>query len=168
MSTAARLCSACGMCCNGVLFHTVRILPEDSVGELSALGLKLKRKKRERWLQQPCPAHRDSQCSIYLQRPQRCRLFECQQLRRVAMGEIDEAAALAKIQEVRNRVESVEILLAQSGKTDPKRPLRKRYEKICAEPVDTTSTSGELRLRDQLSEEMRALEEILDRDFRVE
>lgn len=167
MSVAARLCSACGLCCNGVLFHTVRILPEDSVGELSALGLKLKRKKKERWLHQPCPAHRDSQCSIYSQRPQRCRRFECQQLKRVGIGEIDEATARLKIQEVRGRVASVEALLEQSGKTDSKRPLSKRYEKICAEPVDATSPAEELYLRDQLVAEMRALEEILDRDFRV-
>jgi cell division initiation protein len=51
-------------------------------------GLKLKRKNRQDYILQPCPAYRDAQCSIYLQRPERCRLFECQQLKRVASGAI--------------------------------------------------------------------------------
>jgi len=167
MTAAARLCAACGMCCNGVLFHTVRILPEDSVGELSALGLRLKRKKKERWLLQPCPAYRDSQCSIYAQRPQRCRLFECQQLQRVAIGEIDEAAALSKIRDVKRRVAVVEALLAESGKTDPKRPLSKRYEKICAEQVADSSDDEAIARRTRLTAEMRELDQILDQEFRV-
>src|SRR5882757_2729915 len=96
---ATSLCAQCGMCCNGVLFHTVRILPADSPGALSALGLKLKRKKGERLLLQPCPAHRDTCCSIYESRPQRCRLFECRQLQRLAAGEITEAMATEKIHE---------------------------------------------------------------------
>ena len=28
-SAASRLCTACGMCCNGVMFHTVRLQPRD-------------------------------------------------------------------------------------------------------------------------------------------
>lgn len=168
MSAATRLCAACGMCCNGVLFHTVRILPEDSVGELSALGLKLKRKRGERWLFQPCPAHGKNGCSIYAQRPQRCRRFECRQLQRVAMGEISEAEALAQIEGVKRRVAAIELLLEQSGKTDPKRPLSKRYERICADPVDASWEPEAIRRREQLSARMAELEAILDREFRVD
>src|SRR4051812_30010660 len=93
-SVGARLCGACGLCCNGVMFHSVRLQPNDSARELAALGLKLKRRKQQDWLLQPCPAYQDGQCSIYAQRPQRCRLFECKQLQRVKTGEITEAMAL--------------------------------------------------------------------------
>lgn len=167
MTVAARLCAACGMCCNGVLFHTVRILPEDSVGELSARGLKLKRKRKERWLLQPCPAHESNGCSIYAQRPQRCRRFECRQLQRVALGEISEAGALVQIEDVKRRVAAIELLLEQSGKTDPKRPLSKRFDKICAEPVDASLGPEAIGRREKLTAAMRELDSILDREFRV-
>lgn len=68
-STAARLCAACGLCCNGVMFHTVRLQPGDVPPELAALGLKLKRKQRGDLILQPCPAYREERCSIYAQRP---------------------------------------------------------------------------------------------------
>ena len=81
-SAAARLCSQCGMCCNGVMFHRVRLQPADSPKELAALGLKLKRKRGQHYLLQPCPAFQGTHCSIYASRPERCRLFECRQLQR--------------------------------------------------------------------------------------
>src|SRR5690242_10002477 len=75
-SAASRLCSACGLCCNGVMFHTVKLQPSDSAKELTALGLKLKRKKSGNYIQQPCPQYQYGECAIYAVRPQRCRLFE--------------------------------------------------------------------------------------------
>src|SRR3954452_24978868 len=107
-SVATRLCAACRLCCNGVMFHTVRLQPNDSPRELAALGLKLKRRKQQDWLLQPCPAHQDGQCSIYAQRPERCRLFECKQLQRVKTGEITEAMALEKIREVQRLTAQLE------------------------------------------------------------
>src|SRR4051812_31950867 len=132
-SAASRLCTACGLCCNGVMFHTVRLQPGDSAKELTALGLKLKRKNKQNYILQPCPAYKGSQCSIYQYRPERCRLFECRQLKRVGAGEISESAALEKIRDVQRRVEVVNELMAQAGATNVKRPLSKRWEKVLAE-----------------------------------
>ena len=163
-SAASRLCGACGLCCNGVLFHTVRLQPGDSARELAALGLKLKRKKRRDYILQPCPAWRDSQCSIYLQRPERCRLFECRQLQRVAAGEISEAAALEKIRDVQARVETLHGLLQRAGSTNARRPLARRCEKILAEPsLDEAGAA----LREEIARAMRELDALLDRDFRI-
>ena len=89
--------------------------PGDSPKELAALGLRLKRKKRQQIILQPCPAWRNSQCSIYVQRPERCRLFECRQLKRVALGEITEAAALEKIRDVQGRVAHLNTLLHRAS-----------------------------------------------------
>ena len=114
------LCQACGLCCNGVMFHTVRLQPADSAKALAALGLKLKRKKGHDYILQPCPAFRGEQCSIYTARPERCRLFECRQLQRLAAGEITEAAALETIRDVQQRVAHLYALLAQAGTTDRK------------------------------------------------
>jgi len=165
-SAASRLCAACGICCTGVMFHNVRIQSNDAWRELVAFGLKLKRKHSEQFTQQPCPAYRESQCAIYPQRPVRCQLFTCRQLQRVAVGKVSESEALEKINEVVDRVALVEELLHASGKTDPQKPLAKRYEKITAEPVDLSGDPHAVELRGQLLHAMQALEELLAKDFR--
>ncbi len=165
--SAGDLCRACGLCCNGVLFHTVRLQPADSAKALAALGLKLKRKKGAHYILQPCPAWCGGQCGIYAARPERCRRFECQQLQRIATGAIAPEQALARIREVQSRVADLERLLAQCGRTDPQRPLSRRYEKIFAEPLDPSSPPAALALRAALTQAMQALESILDADFRM-
>ena len=120
------------------MFHRVRLQPADSPKELAALGLKLKRKRGQHYLLQPCPAFQGTHCSIYASRPERCRLFECRQLQRVNAGEITEAMALEKIREVKRRVGEVNDFLGQADETtDPKKPLMKRCEKVLAEPLDS-------------------------------
>ena len=166
-SAASRLCKACGLCCNGVMFHTVRLQPRDSAKALAALGLKLKRKQGQNYILQPCPAFRGGQCSIYLARPERCQLFECRQLKRIAAGETTEALAFEKIKDVQQRVERLIQRLQACGKTDPKRPLSKRYEKIMAEPFEAESDLTAMALRRELTREMQELKELLDRDFRL-
>lgn len=166
---AGRLCAACGLCCNGVMFHTVKLQAGDSRTELAALGLKLKKKQKEHYILQPCPAFKENRCSIYLQRPTRCRLFECRQLLRLAGGEITEGEALEKIREAQARVETVERLLARSGKTDPKRALSKRYDKIVAEPLhEESAEAGAIVLRGELDRAMLELNQMLNRDFRLQ
>ena len=167
-SAAARLCSACGLCCNGVLFHTVKMQPGDSPKALAALGLKLKRKSGGQYLLQPCPAFCGTHCSIYAARPERCRVFECRQLKGVAAGEISEAAALERIREARRRVAELEDLLHKSGRTNPKRPLSKRCEKATAEPVTAASEPAATELRERLTHAMRELDSMLDREFRIQ
>lgn len=163
-SAASRLCAECGLCCNGVIFHTVRLQPADSAKELAALGLKLKRKKGANYLLQPCPAFRGTHCAIYAARPERCRLFECRQLKRVAAGRITEAMALAKIREVQRLVEEVNGLLEKAGGTNAKRPLSKRCEKALAEPP---ADEAAMQLQDRLKSATQQLDTLLDRDFRL-
>ena len=149
------------------MFHTVRLQPGDSSQALVALGLKLKRKKGQNYLLQPCPAFQHMQCSIYAARPERCRLFECRQLERVASGETTEAQALEKIHEARRRVDELNELLQQSGGTNPKRPLSKRCEKILAEPLHSSSEPVAVELRSRLTLAMAELNTLLNEDFRL-
>ncbi|MCX6967541.1 MAG: hypothetical protein NTZ46_07125 [Verrucomicrobia bacterium] len=127
--------------------------------------MKIKHKHTEQFILQPCPAFRESQCAIYAQRPERCGLFTCRQLKRIASEEISEADALEKIHEVVQRVAQVNHLLEASGKTDPKRPLGKRFEKITAIPVDPSDLQA-VELRSQLTLAMQELEELIDKEFR--
>jgi len=148
------------------MFYKVRLQSNDLLRELKALGLKIKRKHTEYFSLQPCPAYREAQCAIYPQRPVRCQIFTCRQLKRVASGEISEAEALEKIHEVVQRVAQVNQFLDESGKTDPGRPLGKRYEKITAEPVDLSSDPKTVELRGRLTLAMQELEELIEKDFR--
>jgi Fe-S-cluster containining protein len=166
-SAAARLCAQCGLCCNGVMFHTVQLQPGDSARELAALGLKLKRKQGRQFILQPCPAFQNSQCSIYAARPERCGRFECQQLKRLAAGAITEAMALEKIHTAQRRVELINELLEQAGRTNFKHPLSKRCEKVLAEPIDLVSNQEAIALRHQLTQALQELNVLLNDDFRI-
>jgi Fe-S-cluster containining protein len=161
---ASRLCAACGMCCNGVMFDIVRLQPGDSPKRLSALGLKVKRKRGQSHFVQPCAAHQDSQCSIYAERPQRCRIFECRQLQRVAAGEITEVAALEKIGGALRLIADINALLLCAGDTNARHALSKRCETAMDEP---TSDAAALELRRRLAGAKRELDTLLDQEFRV-
>jgi uncharacterized protein len=166
-SAASRLCADCGMCCNGVMFHTVHLKPRDSAKDLAALGLKLKRKRGQNYILQPCPAYRESHCSIYAARPERCRLFECRQLRSVAAGEITEAMAREKIAVAQQLVAEVNALLLRAGGRNTKHPLSKRFEAAMAEPVDPSSDESAAGIRNQLTRAMDQLGVLLDQEFRI-
>jgi len=154
------------MCCNGVMFHKVGLQPGDSLPELKSLGLHVKRRRRGEFSLQPCPAYQEAHCTIYAQRPCRCRLFECRQLRQVASGAISETMALEKIGEAVALVAQVNALLMAEGKNDLKKPLSKRYDQVTAEPLDPTADPETIERREQLTVGMQALEAVLENDFR--
>jgi len=166
-SAAPRLCSACGMCCNGVMFDMVRLQPDDSPKGFAALGLKVKRKRGQSHFVQPCPAHCGSQCSIYAARPERCRIFECRQLQRVAAGEITGAAAREKISEALQLVAEINALLLRAGGTNAKHSLSKRCESVIAEPFDSSTDMAALEIRKRLTDAKRKLDALLDQEFRI-
>lgn len=71
------------------------------------------------------------------------------------------------ILEVKRRIVEFERLLELAGDTNQKRSLAKRFEKVTAEPVDETSDQDLVRLRKELADAERILNEMLDEDFRV-
>ena len=166
-AAASRLCAGCGMCCNGVMFDIVRLQPGESPKAFAALGLKVKRKRGESHIVQPCPAHRDSQCSVYAARPERCRVFECRQLQRVASGEITEAMAREKIGEAVRLVAEVNALLLHAGGTNENRALSKRCEQAMSGPGDESPDAAAVEIRAQLTRAKRELDALLDREFRI-
>ena len=166
-SAASRLCAACGMCCNGVMFDIVRLQAGDSPKGLAALGLKVKRKRGQSHFVQPCAAYCDSQCSIYAERPERCRVFECRQLQRVASGEITEGMALGKIGAAVQLAAEVNVLLLRAGGTNERHSLTKRCETAMAEPPDPSPDATVLVTRDQIRRAKRELDALLNEEFRI-
>jgi len=163
--SAERLCAACGMCCNGVLFHGMAVQPGDSLRALAAKGLRAKRRDGELQFQQPCPAHDGNCCRIYAERPQRCRAFACRQLEGVFNGEILESAAMEKIHEARRRTDRVRELLEMLGDDRKTRPLATRCAGVFTPPLDPSPHAEALRA--ELRGAMTALEAMLAKDFRT-
>lgn len=162
---AERLCGACGMCCNGVLFHGMAVQPEDSLRALAAKGLRAKRRDGELQLTQPCPAHDGHCCRIYADRPQRCRVFACRQLQAVLDAETTESAALEKIREARRRSDRVRELLEMLGDSRVNRPLASRCANVFTPPLDPSRNAEACRTN--LRHAMEALEQMLNSDFRT-
>jgi Fe-S-cluster containining protein len=153
---ASRLCTACGMCCNGVLFEIVRLQPQDSVKELAKLGMQINRRKTQPYFKQPCRFINDCTCMIYEQRPTRCRRFECLQLKLLAAEEITEEEAAAKIAEAKTLVQRIHELLAEAGDHAVDEALEERVRRVLGDQTDTP-----------LYHEMQTLKRLLNRDFRA-
>ncbi len=164
---SARLCGACGMCCDGVLFHSVELQAGDHPRQLASLGLKLRRKKGVEFFLQPCAAHRvegeTCSCAIYDDRPARCRLFNCRQILAVESGTVTETEAAGKIREARTRVVRVHQLMDEVGETNPGRSLAHRVANALTLPEGAERTP----LHDELDSAMRELEAFLTKEFRV-
>ena len=150
------LCIECGLCCNGVMFSIVALQPGESAKALGALGLRVKRGT----FTQPCAALDGLCCTIYEQRPVRCRLFECQQLQRIADGRLTEAQALEAIRDVQRRVAELNLLLEKAGANNPRKPLYHRC-------VTALGEDHPPELLGQIARASAAIEAILDADFRL-
>jgi Fe-S-cluster containining protein len=148
------------------MFHLVELQPADSPSALKTLGFHLKRKHRQDYFKQPCPAHGPGGCSIYTQRPERCRVFDCLTLDRVATGEYTEDFALEKILQARALATRLESLLESLGDTNTKRPLTKRFEKVNAEPLHDGLSSEVRARRIELAGVMHEFQTLLDAHFR--
>lgn len=148
------------MCCDGTLFHSVVLQPTDSRRTLISLGLTLKRKPGLTTFRQPCSAHKNNQCGIYENRPQRCRLFNCQQLLRVASGKITQSVAQETIASTRQKINQVVEKIERLSETNPNQGLAQRFSVALA----NTTPSPE---RAELEAAMTELQGILEKEFRV-
>lgn len=166
-AAASRLCTACGMCCDGTMFQIVRMQPGDKPAELGRLGMKMRCHEGEFHMEQPCAALRELCCTIYDKRPMRCRLFNCQQLQRLEAGVISEDEAAAVISATRDLVRQVRHLIEQGGLREDGQALAERYERLISTPVNVELEPEMVPLREELDMQMQQLRVILRRDFRV-
>ncbi len=95
------LCLSCGMCCDGTIFDTVPIKSEDFLPPLESAGIKIEKRKKEFFFNQPCTAFRQNCCQIYADRPTNCREYRCKLLRKYERGEISQTDALQQISRAR-------------------------------------------------------------------
>jgi len=163
---ATRLCTACGMCCDGTMFQIVKMQPGDHPAKLAKLGMRIRCKDGEYHMEQPCPALKELKCAIYEKRPARCRLFHCQQLRLVESDGTTEADAMALISEARELAAHVRDLIGQNGLREDGQPLLERFERVMSTPVDARLEPELAALREDLDNAMRKLRNVINRVFR--
>ena len=164
-NSVSQLCPNCGLCCNGVLFADVELQPGDNAERLIELGLSLKRKGRKQTFFQPCRCFDGTLCGIYVERPQRCRTFECGLLKRVQSDEITADAALKQIAETKKIVEKIRRLLNRLGDHDEQLALTKRYANVMAQPIDLSAGDEGSDTRGELMLAVNDLMQVLQREF---
>jgi uncharacterized protein len=163
---AQQLCLACGLCCNGVIFADGQLQPGDDAARLRALGLKLKaRSTSPVKFHQPCGAFAGCRCTIYSERPEYCRAFDCSLLKRATASDITPDAALKVVRSAKNRAEKVWRLLQSLGCHDEHVALSVRFrrlsKRIHEEPLDAPRAD----LFAELTLAMHQLNVVLSREF---
>ena len=103
----------CGLCCDGGIFLDVP-LTGDEVDRLARHG-KICRDEggNTATLAQPCQFHAAGACTIYSDRPARCRTFHCLLLNRYLAGESSQPEAQALISRALQLRQELETLLRQ-------------------------------------------------------
>ena len=133
-SLASRLCTQCGLCCDGSLFADVRLQRGDDPDSLRAAGLRLWRitaaGKALLRFPQPCAAFDGCHCSVYPDRPRYCREFECGVFKEVARGTRSLADAQRAVRAARRRVDAVRRLLRKLGEENETSPLGVRFRRV--------------------------------------
>ena len=158
------LCTACTLCCNGVLFADVRLQGGDDARRLEELGVALSAGANPRF-RQPCACLKNGVCQIYADRPKRCRTFECRLLQKTLAGEVTAITALRTIGTTKKRVEGVQRILRELGDTDESVPLSRRYQRIMRQPIDLAVDKGGAQGRGKLMKAVAQLATVLERHF---
>lgn len=149
---AQKLCLACGMCCNGVIFADVQLQGGEKADDLRALGLALRTKKEIVFFRQPCAAFQNCRCQIYAGRPRHCRQFNCLLLNEVQSGAVSPENALKTIATAQRRVAKVKKLLRRLGDEEEQTALSLRVRRMIRQlpqtdmDAETAHTFSELTI----------------------
>ena len=133
VDSGEQLCLACGLCCDGTLFHHVTLEAGDDAKRLKALGLPVVASRARTPVTrfpQPCAALcADRTCRLYADRPRQCRAFECGVFKEVRTGRLGFAPALKLVKQAREQSDRIRRLLRELGDTDEHRSLNERFRR---------------------------------------
>jgi len=159
-----RLCTMCGLCCNGTLFADVELVGEAEVKRIEIMGLEVEDVDRKTGLlSQPCAALCGTRCGIYEHRPKVCRLFECHLLQDARQGAVTVERALEQIADAHGQIRHVRATLERLGSGDEDLPLKER----CAETLAASGDATPQRAQDlaELEAAMATLEKTIWNTF---
>lgn len=96
---SSALCLACGMCCDGTLHRSGRLVDEDDADRAHALGLAIVQTDGHRGFAMPC-ARFDRCCTAYgVARPRVCAQYFCEPLLAFRRGDLPLEEARARVEE---------------------------------------------------------------------
>ncbi len=137
------LCKSCGLCCTGHLFICTKLRSAE-LDSAEALGLRVFRSvPRQRGFSQPCPLWQ-GQCTIYSSPhyPHFCRTYKCKLLKKVLDETTSLPEALIEIEQVKEMIHELEVLLPVSPRTN----FRERLVETL-EAESTAENEKDLNLR---------------------
>ena len=95
-TTAAALCTTCGLCCQGLL-HSNAVLRNAEVSGARSRQLNVIQNENGAFFKQPCPCLKGTECSIYESRFETCKGYQCKLLKSLLGGEITLDDSLAVV-----------------------------------------------------------------------
>jgi len=159
-----RLCTKCGLCCDGSLFSDVELTGSAEASGLEAMGLEVEDDDGG-LLVQPCGALEDKRCNIYAHRPACCRTFECRLLQEVRRGRLDVARAEKQIAETVRRIGRIRAMGAELGPIDEHLPFQELCAEILATAAETSAGSAKNPMCTDLEVEMNAVKTLIRTRF---
>jgi hypothetical protein len=133
VESSEQLCLACGLCCDGTLFHHVKLEAGDDARKLKELGLPVRTSRAKTPVTrfpQPCAALcADRTCRVYADRPGQCRSYECGVFKDLQAGRVTPAAALRLVKQARQDADRIRGLLRLLGDADEQRSLNERFRR---------------------------------------
>jgi hypothetical protein len=102
------LCLSCGLCCNGIL-HTYAVILPNEAERVCALGLTVETTSKGLRFRLPCPLLKECFCPVYENenRPNTCKEYQCELLKKFLNGAITLDQALQIIQLTRELLNDV-------------------------------------------------------------
>lgn len=146
-----RLCTKCGLCCDGSLFADVELAGAAEAARLEAMGLEIDDDDGG-LLVLPCGALRGRRCSIYEHRPATCRTFECRLLQDVRRGVLGAEEGEKVISETSTRIRRLRRLAASLVDGDERLPLRE----LCLDALSPSEGGRKLPRVDRKRAELEA------------
>ena len=127
------LCKSCGLCCTGHFFIWSKLRSAE-LDSIESLGLKVFREPEQRGFSQPCPLWQ-GQCTIYKSShyPRFCQTYKCKLLKQFLNENIRLSEALIVVQQAKEMIEKIELLLPDSSKDNFRERLVNHIESGKAE-----------------------------------
>jgi hypothetical protein len=121
-----------------VLFTSVICSTATEARRMEDLGSPVAMKEGLASFPQPCNHLAESRCSVYADRPGRCRQFECELLKQVGREDQPIGRAREIIRETRTAADRLKAKLNELGNTDEEVPLAYRCDQVMDNPTDKT------------------------------
>jgi len=164
-AVAEKLCTGCGLCCNGSLFAEVELASRREALRLETMGLAIDDSDDDSatpLLIQPCAALKNKRCAIYPHRPNCCRTFECRILQSVQRGFMTVDEAETQIARAHNEIRRLKNLLKQFPIAAGQQHLSLKERVQDTVDIATKSSSAE---RAKLESAFESLELFLQNTF---